>query len=274
MEQATQARPGIPDFPALREDWITWMRVSRNLSPNTIRLYTRTVDKAHAALGDLPTQTTASLERWIQTQRGQAGTVANRISALVSFYRFLVKSKRIPANPATELDRPKQHKGVPKPVTDLEVKLALLDKADEEANHWHDRRVGETRDMAVFLCETGLRIHEAVKCDWPVPCPAEALIVGKGNKEAMVQLTPKAREAWDRLGGKWPIGARATQRRFERAGMHPHACRHWRATSLVQAGVEIGVVSKIMRHSNVATTMGYSAYAQDQMRDALARVTS
>lgn len=271
MEQAT--RSTLDSHDALEIEWRTWMDF-KGMSPNTIKLYSRTVEKAHAALGELRGQTTESLDAWVQAQGGKPGTVANRISGLTCFYRFLVKTKRLETNPATELDRPRQHKGVPKPVKDLEAVLKAADRADALANDKGSipRRLGETRDMLVFLAYTGLRIHEAVKCDWPVPCPSEALIVGKGNKEAMVQIPPKAREAWDRLG-RWPIGARATQRRFEKLGTHPHACRHWRATSLVQAGAEIGVVSKIMRHSSVQTTMGYSAYAQEQMRSALELVS-
>lgn len=261
-------------YESLTSAWVAWMTFSKNLSPNTQKLYTRTIELAWDEIDDLPRATEEALERWVQSKGGRAGTVANRITALASFFRFLVKTKRRLDNPTAEMDRPKIHKRLPKPVEDLETALALLDEADRKANLWstEQRRVGESRDMAVFLCETGLRIHEAVKCDWPVPCPDEAYVIGKGDKEELMQITDKAREAWDRLGGRWPIKARATQRRFEKAGIHPHQCRHWRATSLVRAGVEIGTVSKIMRHSSVQTTMGYSAYAKEQYREALAKV--
>lgn len=259
-------------FPETFQAWLDWMAY-RDLSPNTVKLYRRTLEVAFSDLGDprdLPTET---LDGWLQAKGGQAGTVGNRICALTSFYRFLVKTKRRLDNPALELERPKLHKRLPKPVEDLEATLELADAADLEANTKGaiPRRVGETRDMIVFLAYTGLRIHEAVKCEWPVPCPEEAYVVGKGNKEELMQIVPKAQEAWNRLGS-WPIGARATQRRFEKLGIHPHQCRHWRATSLVRAGVEIGQVSKIMRHSSVQTTMGYSAYAKKQAREALALV--
>jgi integrase/recombinase XerC len=269
MKQATQ----VP-FETLYEEWHDWMRQSRNLAPNTIHLYGRTVLQAHEDLGDLLGQTTESLEAWARSRGGQAGTYNNRVCALTSFYRFLVKTKRLPANPATEMDRPKQPKRLPKPVQALASVLAQADLEDARANEKGSiqRRVGETRDMIVFLCETGLRIHEAVACNWPVPCPTEMTITGKGRKEAMIPITQKAQNAWNRLEGKWPIGARATQRRFERLGISPHMCRHWRATSLVQAGVDIGTVSKIMRHEGVNTTMGYSAFATEQFREALGKV--
>ena len=252
-------------------DWDTWMEVSRGLSPNTRKLYRRSVESAQRDLGDLLEQTTESLERWVQSKKGSAGTVANRISALTSYYRFLVKSKHLPANPASELDRPRQRRGVPKPVADLDKVLDLLDEVDRRANLWgaSERKVGESRAMATFLAETGLRIHEAVALEVPGPCPRSVPIIGKGNKEAIILLTESAREAMDFLGGRWPIGARATQRRFKKAGTHPHAFRHLFATRLVQKGVEIGTVSKLCRHSSPAITMGYAAYATDLLWAAL-----
>lgn len=281
MQQATPATTDlrvvpVETFEQAFQAWLDWMNY-RELSPNTIKLYSRTVEVAQVELGDLRDLEQEELDAWIQAKGGKAGTKGNRICALTSFYRFLVKTKRRIDNPATELERPKLHKRLPKPVENLEAALKRLDEEDEIANIKGaiPRRVGETRDMAVFLCETGLRIHEAVKCNWPVPCPTEMTIIGKGSKEAMIPITQKAQDAWNRLDGKWPIGARATQRRFEKAGelaFTPHQCRHWRATSLVRAGVPIATVSKIMRHENIQTTMGYSQFAQDMFREALALV--
>lgn len=281
MQEATQAvtevrptsSPGV-----LIDAWETWMDRTRNLSPNTRQMYRRTVEVFSSDVPKFLKAEEKTIQAWLQAQGGQAGTFNNRVSALTSFYRWAKKSKLRKDNPCTDLDRPKQHKRLPKPVKRLNEALKALDDADRRANEYgpFPRRVGQTRDMAVFLCETGLRIHEAVACNWPVPCPDEMPIIGKDSKEAMLPITQKAQDAWNRLGGKWPIGARATQRRFEKAGpvlaFTPHQCRHWRATSLIQAGVPIATVSKIMRHSSIQTTMGYSEFAQDQYREALAMV--
>lgn len=260
------------DRESLISEWVDWMVQTKNLSPNTVRLYLRTVEKFSLEVDDFLYASEEQVQAWLQNQKGKAGTFNNRVSGLASFYRFAKKRKLRIDNPCSDLDRPKQHKRLPKPVEDLETKLAILDELDRNC----DRRVGETRDMVIFLCHTGLRIHEAVGCKWPVPCPEEAFIIGKGSKEELMEIHTKARQAWDRLGGQWgtkddggPIGARATQRRFEKAGFHPHQCRHWLATSLIRAGKEIGTVSKIMRHSSVQTTMGYSAYQKKMFKDAL-----
>jgi integrase/recombinase XerD len=256
---------------SLVAQWDTWMSQSRGLLPNTRRLYRRTVECAYAEIGDLETLSAEVLEAWLQRKGGAAGTYSNRICAINSFYCFLVKTKRRADNPAVELDRPKQRRGVPKPIENLEALYKRMDLGDHRANEKGSipRPVGETRAMAEFLANTGLRIHEAVALDVPVPCPPVITIIGKGHKEARVQLNAKARKALDFLGGRWPIGARATQRRFEKVGTHPHAFRHTFATRLVKNGIEIGTVSKLCRHSSPSTTMIYAQYADDQLKAAV-----
>lgn len=286
MAQATQelqqraAPPHIPTDSELIERWVAKM-VSMELSVNTRRLYTRTVEQFSKDVPDFLYADETTVQNWLESKGGRAGTFNNRVSGLTNFYRWARKQKLILANPCDELDRPKQHKRLPKPIEGFEEVLGAADAADTRANEKGSmpRRIGETRDMILFLAYTGLRIHEAVACAWPVPCPEEAFVIGKGSKEELMLVPDKARDAWDRLGGAWPIGQRATQRRFEKLrtpshpdGIHPHMARHWRATSLVRAGVEIGTVSKIMRHESVQTTMIYSAYAKRQFRDALDKV--
>lgn len=263
MLEATRPGTGCTDLEA---EWVIWMQISKGLLPNTIRLYTKVIQEAQRAIPDLPHASTEELERWVQTRGGKASTTSNRISALTSYYRFLVKTKRRPDNPAAEMDRPKRRKGVPKPVRDLEGALEILDRYDAKVE---GRRVGETRDMATFIAETGLRISEACAIELKGPCPDQMTIIGKGHKERFVLFTPAARDAIDRLGGRLGIGSRAIQRRFERAEFHPHQLRHWRATSLVKKGTEIGTISKIMGHSSPAITMVYAEYDTQTMRNAL-----
>lgn len=270
MEQATQ--PQLDPLGDLIEEWREWMRVSKGLLPNTVKLYTRTVEDAARQVPDFLQAHTEDLERWIVERGGAASTVSNRISALTSFYRFMVKSKRRKDNPAAEMDKPKRRQGVPKPIADVEAAFRRLDAEDVRANERKPsckRRVGETRDIATFMLETGLRVSEACSVGIDGPAPDSITIIGKGHKEAIVLLTPLARDCIDRLGGRIAIGTRAIQRRFERADFHPHALRHTFATRLVQKGIEIGTVSKLCRHSSPSVTMVYAQYATDQLRKAL-----
>lgn len=255
-------------------EWLEWMSKEKGLAPASIKLYSRVVQVFEQEVGEPSAAETEDIRAWLHSKRGSAGTFGNRLSGLRSYYRFLVRTKQRLDDPTLGIDAPKRKKGLPKPVRDLPATLEKLDEIDRNANLWgHEPRpVGQSRAMAVFLCETGLRIHEAVNLNVTCPAPAELQVFGKGAKDAMIPLTDKAREALDFLGGHWPIKARATQRRFEKAGFSPHQCRHYRGTSMAEARCDLGDIQHMLRHSSPATTLIYAAWSTDRVRDALAKV--
>lgn len=261
------------------DGWMTFLSTSKGLLPNTLRLYGRCIE---GLAQDHPDKDVASLvpvelETWLQNKGGSASSYSNRLSALRSFYRFLVRREIRMDDPTINIEAPKRRKGLPKPVREIAKVLDKLDFEDQRSNertgYNKQRRVGETRDMAMFIAGTGMRISEACSVDLPVPAPDEFTIIGKGAKERPVFLAiPESKAAIERLGGSIDIGPRAIQRRFERADFHPHQLRHWLATELINQGVELGTVSKILGHSSTATTQVYAEYASDIMKSALGKV--
>jgi site-specific recombinase XerD len=251
------------------DEWLAWLAF-KGLLPNTLRLYSRTMERLEEELGAPDDLTRNELEDWLQGCGGSPSTVGNRISALRSFYRWQVLKEYRDSDPTLTLIAPKRRKRLPKPVKNLEAALLILDDYDRRRGEgrWY---VGQTRDMATFLLETGLRMHEAVGLVLATPCPEEAEILGKGAKLARISMTEEARQAWDRLGGRWPIGARATQRRFERAGFHPHQLRHTLGCQLAESGADLGEIQDILRHESPDTTRGYVEYNLTRLKAAQAR---
>lgn len=261
--------------------WADYLGKEKGLSPNSIAVYRRHATQLAEATGDDPrVLDTETIRRWLHSAGGSTSTFGSRLSGLNSFYKWMVTTRQRMDNPMTGIESPKRNKGLPRPVENLDAALAALDELDRRANRnaaamkcLKPRTLGESRMMAVFLCETGLRISEAVALNVPVPAPAQIRIIGKGSKHAIVPLTDKARDALDFLGGRWPINARGTQRRFSEAGFTPHQCRHWRGTSMAAAGIDLGDIRAMLRHESADTTLGYAAWSVDRVRDALAKVS-
>jgi site-specific recombinase XerD len=261
--------------------WADYLGKEKGLSPNSIEVYRRHLDQLTAFAGDDPRMLdTETIRRWLHSAGGSVSTFGSRISGLNSFYKWMVTTKQRMDNPMTGIESPKRNKGLPRPVENLEAAFVTLDELDRRNNRnaakmrcLKQRPVGESRMMMVFLCETGLRISEAVSLNVPTPAPPQIRIIGKGSKHAIVPLTDKAREALDFLGGRWPLNARGTQRRFAEAGFSPHQCRHWRGTSMAAAGVDLGDIRAMLRHESMDTTLGYSAWTTERVRDALSKVS-
>ena len=210
--------------------WLTWLEHEKGREPSTRKLYERTIlgferDTAHVA--PLDRLTTADLLSWLHQKGGSAGSYGNRVAALRSFYGYLADRKSILEDPSRRLEIPKKPPSPRTPVRNLEQKLEVLDRIDGQRG----RRVGESRDMAVFLAETGLRVSDACAVNVKLPVPSH-ITVPRGRLERVVDLSPTARGALERLGGRFGIGARALQRRFEKADFHPDQVRHWHRVNI------------------------------------------
>jgi len=135
----------------------------------------------------------------------------------------------------------------------------------------------------MYAC--GLRIHEAVSLQpAQIDAPQGVLrIIGKGNKERLVPLSPSLlqalRLAWMTHGNRqWVfatrpqgrhLSPRALRKAFHAAcaqeGLHgftPHSLRHGFATRLLERGVDLRLVQILLGHANIKTTAIYTHLTQ------------
>lgn len=259
---------------ALIQLWVAWLQREKGRSSSTLRLYEREVRRL-GTYGSLEQLQVQDLRRCLMNQGGRPGTIANRIQAFRSFYDYLAQNDFRTDNPARKLDRPRVPLRLPRPVKEPERLFAKLDAVDARVD---GRRVGESRDIAVFLRETGLRISEACRLNVSTPIPDLIRIHGKGGKERMVPLTLRAQAALQALGGHMPlgpggnpIGPRAIQRRFEKAGFSPMQLRHTLGTELAMSNADLGEIQDLLGHASPQTTRIYTAYSTDRLRKAQER---
>jgi len=211
-----------------------------------------------------------------------ARTNARRISALRSFFRFLVGEKIVIEDPTAVIDLPKPGRALPKVLSVAEVSQ-LLSQTDTV-----DPLRLRNQAMLQLLYASGLRVTELVK----LPLAALNLtagrvrIFGKGAKERMVPFGETAKSSLNNyLDQGRPLILKKrrsdflfltnrakpmTRLRFWQiiqqtvflAGIDkkisPHTLRHSFATHLLENGADLRSVQIMLGHSDIATTQIYT----------------
>ena len=219
-------------------------------------------------------------------------TVARKLAALRSFFRYLVKRGVILENPADAILTPKQDKTIPAylPVDDM---FRLLDSIKRGT-------LLDLRNCAMFetMYSCGVRVSELAGLDVPdVDFYARTIrVVGKGNKERII---PVGRRAVDSLaeyrerlqeetgtgtGEGGPLflnrnGGRLTSRSIARTldklaracglsiPISPHALRHTFATHMLDAGADLRAVQELLGHKSLSTTQRYTHVSIDRLME-------
>ena len=129
-----------------------------------------------------------------------ASSQARKLSALRQFFKFLYAENLRSDDPTGTLDSPRKDRPLPKTMAEAETGRLLDRAALEAAETGRDGDAVATKRMHALvevLYATGLRVSELVSLPVTVAHRDERFFVvrGKGNKERMVPLSPKAREA-------------------------------------------------------------------------------
>ena len=184
--------------------FVTFLEVERGASRETIRAYhsdlsqfvafAKTVRASDA--GALTPQTVDSLLirsylARLDQHKEKKSTLARKLAALRSFYRFLLREGRVAANPANDVHTPKLPQHLPRVLTKDDAN-ALMEFPDGD-------RLCDLRDRAILetLYSTGTRVSELVGMNWEDVNLQDGIVRvrGKGRKERMVPIGAVALEA-------------------------------------------------------------------------------
>ncbi|GAA4401291.1 tyrosine recombinase XerC [Fodinibacter luteus] len=283
------------------------LRAERGRSPHTVRAYLRDVGVFLDEVGvhddeALRDVTLADLRAWlgVLSRRGAARATISRTSAsLRTFFGWLERTGRIPADPSLRLSAPSRHRTLP-PVLAQRSAAALLDVAevaadDDDPVHLRNRAALE------LLYATGIRVGELVGLDVDdVDLSTHVLrVVGKGNKERRVPFgAPAGRAVTDwlergrpRLAGPGSGAALLLGRRGRRVDprqvrevvhalvrhvpdapdIGPHGLRHSAATHLLEGGADLRMVQELLGHASLATTQIYTHVSVERLQRSYAQ---
>ncbi len=272
--------------------FLTYLEVEKNCSQHTLTSY----QKDLVAFSEFMNRRTGRDFLWQQVSplyvRGYLAelnekqyarrTIARRISALRSFFKFLVREAVIEVNPLIKVRTPKLEKKLPAFLDEIEIS-ELLELPDKS------KPLGR-RDQAVLemLYATGCRVSELVGLTTERVDLANryVLLLGKGNKERVVPVGHtccQALEAYypvrsalmQKLTGHdyifvnsrgGPLTDRSVRRILDKyitalalhKNVSPHTIRHSFATHLLEHGADLRAVQELLGHANLSTTQIYT----------------
>lgn len=235
----------------------------------------------------------------MMSQDVQASSVNRKISALRSFYKWLIKKNRVEVNPMVKIITPKMPKRLPVVVRD--VNISKLMESSIDINDNENARYRNARDhfIIILLYSTGIRRAELVSLrlkDFDVS-RKEIRVTGKGNKVRSIPLTDALLDVFkdyievrksiaepgdDTLlfsdSGK-PIYARMVYNIVNRqlgaittlTKKSPHVLRHSFATHMLDRGADLNGIKEILGHANLAATQIYTHSSIAKLKDIYAK---
>ncbi len=277
----------------------------RRRSARTVETYLRDLhalaafldDKSMAADADRVTLVALRAFLAERMRERSSATTARTISALRSFFRYLLRKRLIRQNPAAALKSPKRRSGAPDFLT-VDEAFRVVEAPPEDRGRDEPLRV---RDRAILevLYGTGARVSEVAGLSLVDVSLAErrARVLGKGGKERLLPLGRPCVEALEaylavrpelagRSGRQDPtalflgrFGTRLTARQVQnvvrrygalgaaRGDLHPHALRHSCATHLLDAGADLRVIQELLGHASLSTTQRYTHVSLDRLME-------
>ena len=238
---------------------------------------------------------------WCGRRRLTRRTVARKLSAIRTFYRFLHLEDRVSSDPTRTLRSPRVEKRLPGHATAADIEGVF---AGAEARAAENTLRG-TRNLVILelLYGSGLRLSELHGLDLSALDlrQGQAKVLGKGSKERLVPVTEAARRALGRYLPRRleleaasmapdrealllnPAGKRLSRRSIQTVvrgflddaapgmGLSAHSLRHSFATHLLDAGADLMAVKELLGHVSLSTTQVYTHTSKERLRQVYRR---
>lgn len=279
--------------------FLSYLANERNYSPHTAENYRIDLDGFCKFLKENKISQFNSIDRiicrrflaFLESNKLGRRSVARKISALRSFYKFLMREKMVTSNPWKVISTPKIIKKLPSFLYTEEIESLL--------NQPNIRTTQGIRDKAMLelLYATGMRVSELTKLNLGDIdlSESEIIVKGKGSKERIVLMGSYSilalKDYLKYARGKFAcrhkenralflgrFASRLTGRSIERilkkyiksAGIEkkttPHSLRHSFATHLLEGGADLRSVQELLGHSSLSTTQMYTHITKEHLK--------
>ena len=284
--------------------FLEMMVAEKGASKNTVGAYLTDLEKFQEFL--LSERSIKNLEKvqkndvkqylsYLHENNYSSKSQARKLSAINSFYLFLLSENVVKENPVSGIFSPKIGKSLPKYLSKDEIELLI-----KTAKKIHTTRGIRLEFQMELLYATGLRVSELVTLPFKSIIKNEFIeVMGKGSKERLVPLNKNAIKLFEEYknvrnlfipNGKdskflFPSkSASGHQTRdtfyknlkdiaiasgIDPAKVSPHVFRHSFASHLIAGGADLRAVQTMLGHSDISTTQIYTHIMTDRLKTAV-----
>lgn len=270
------------------KEWLEYEEKNKGLSPETIRGYEndlRNFARWLNARGQIKAWREVrrrTIEEYLRSMHdaGQKpATIRRALSSIRCFFNYCMKQELTEINPARYCEMPKRPKTLPATIDEKAIESYVDDVTKPLA----------LRAMIATIYETGMRISEVMAMETrDINYQQHSIrVYGKGLKHRNVYFgyrTERLIKAY--LGGRTGLifnGEQRTARYYIWKALRehstngtagPHMIRHTYATKMINQGMPISCLQKILGHENPNTTQIYAETADKTAREAYLRATA
>jgi integrase/recombinase XerC len=281
------------------DDFLNYLRYERNRSDLTVRNYERSLRdfesyfknrESHLSWESVDSDIIRDWMESMMDKGDMASSVNNRLSAVRSFFRFVLSRGMVDVDPAHAVTGPKKQKPLP-----YFMREADMDRLLDQSQMWSDSYADvRARTIIILFYETGIRLAELIGLnEQDVDFGQHQLkVTGKRNKQRIIPFGEELEQVlkdYIRQRDEQPLklepalllndkGCRFTRsqvgaivkRHLSRVTTmkkrSPHVLRHSFATAMLNHGAELESVRHLLGHESVATTEIYTHTTFEQLK--------
>jgi integrase/recombinase XerD len=286
------------------EDFVHFVAVEKGYSEHTVAAYhsdlrqflTHLASKGVSSWQDVGRTHILNYILYLKNRDYASSTIARKVAAVKSFFQFLTTEGVLKEPPTAAVNSPPVDKPLPHPLSPEEMARLLAEPAKSNTPK-------ASRDWALLelMYATGMRASEVIGLEMDAVDLKAGTVrcMGKGNKERILPLYERAREAikvYVERGrakllqgrdetalfvnhrghpltrqGLWLIVKEyATAADIERK-VTPHTLRHSFATHMLDGGAGLRAVQQLLGHANISSTQVYTEVSTRRKRAAYDR---
>ena len=286
--------------------FLNYLVVEKGFSKNTEEAYRNDLSQLQSFIaaqasknGEIPSweqfgrQQMLSYMLTLKEKKYASTTLARKIAAAKSFFKFLTEEHKVQQNPTENIASLKVGRALPKPISVAQARRLLEEPAKNTSTE-----AKRDKAMLELLYASGMRVSELVALNLgDVDIPGGYVrCFGKGHKERMIPIYPRAAQSIDEYlkesrphivqnrsdekalflnvrgerltrQGLWQILKGYARDANLEVAVTPHTLRHSFATHMLNGGADLRMVQELLGHANISTTQVYTHLTSEHVRN-------